>query len=123
MSIVTGCASNKVPTVQFGNVTIGPVSFMKPVPLDLTGEERINAMREIQREVEYVIGVEQRLLQWAVNPAQKFANPYDGDRFAAPPSGYDPASMPSHPSDMANGQTPSPEALAAAIPPPPSATS
>lgn len=90
LAIVSGAASNLVPTVQFGNVLVGPVTITRVVAA-ATLQEIIDGARETQRVTEYVVGVECRLLQWAVDPASKIASPVDAkDAFAAPPVGYDP---------------------------------
>lgn len=98
MVIVTGTVQDKVPTIQYGSVTIGPVTISRPV-LDGTDEEIINAARQVQRMAEYVCGVERRLLTQALDPASKVVNPATGEQFAAPPSGYDPSTMRQHPAD------------------------
>jgi hypothetical protein len=96
MVIIAASASNLVQTVPFSNVTIGPVTITRAV-IDDGDESIINATREIQRMVEYAVGVERRLLDWALDPAQMPVHPTTGEKFAAPPPGYDPASMPPHP--------------------------
>jgi hypothetical protein len=86
MAIVMGSASDLVPTVPFGNVTIGPVSIMRPVPLG-TDEEMIEAIRGVQRMAQYVCGVERRILQWALDPASKIEHPVTGEEFKGEPAG------------------------------------
>lgn len=89
LAIVTGSCSDLVPTVQFGNVLVGPVSIQRPVAVT-SMQEIIDAARETQRAAEYVVGVERRLLQWAIDPASKIASPVDAsEAFAAPPVTYD----------------------------------
>ncbi len=104
MVIVTASASNLVPTVPMGNVTIGPVTVMRAVEDD--GDESvINGARRAARIAEYVVGCERRLSDWAMDPASMPVNPATGERFAAPPPGYDPSTMPPHPADVAPATT------------------
>ncbi len=100
MAIVMVSASNLVPTVQFGNITIGPVTIMRAV-IDDGDESVINGARRAARIAEYVVGTERRLSDWAMDPSLMPVNPATGERFAAPPVGYDPATMPPHPADVA----------------------
>jgi hypothetical protein len=103
--IVTGACSDKVPTVQFGNVVVGPVMIQRPIAAR-TLQEIIDAAREIQRAAEYVVGVERRLVQWAVDPAMKVSSPVPPEeQFAAPPPGYDP-SRAAHPDEPVQPQAP-----------------
>lgn len=96
LAIVTGACSDKVPTVQFGNVVIGPVMIQRPVAAGSL-QEIIDAARETQRAAEYVVGVERRLLQWALDPSSKVASPVPAAQaFAAPPASYD-ANKAAHP--------------------------
>lgn len=112
LAIVTGACSDKIPTVQFGNVVIGPVMIQRPVAAGSL-QEVIDAARETQRAAEYVVGVERRLLQWALDPAAKVASPVPPDEaFAAPPAGYD-SSKAVHPAEAAAGAS----AVAANHPP------
>lgn len=98
MAIVMASAKDLVPTVPMGNVEVGPVTIMRTVEDD--GDESvINAARTAQRIAEYCVGVERRVLGWALDPASMPAHPTTGERFAAPPPGYDPTSMPKHPAD------------------------
>lgn len=99
MAIVSATASNLVPTVAFGNVVVGPVTIMRAV-IDDCEESVINGARQALRDAEYAVGVERRLLDWALDPASMPVHPTTGERFAAPPPGYDPASMPQHPADV-----------------------
>lgn len=80
MVIVTGTSSDLVPTVQFGNVLVGPVSIMRPIP-NGTMEEIIEMAIETQRAVEYVVGSERRAVQWAIDPASRVINPATGVEF------------------------------------------
>lgn len=127
LAIVQGACSDLVPTVQFGNVLIGPVTIQRPVA-GATIQEIIDAARETQKAAEYVVGVERRLLQWALDPASKIASPVTGqEAFAAPPEGYDKAAAPVDPraaqeaSALAAAQQP--PAAPAAPPAPPAAPS
>lgn len=100
LALVSGSCSDLVPTVQFGNVLIGPVTIQRPVVAG-TFQEIIDAARETQRAAEYVVGVERRALQWAIDPAMKVASPIPPEEtFAAPPVGYDPNVVPPHPADQ-----------------------
>ncbi len=104
MAIVMASMSNLVPTVQYGNVQIGPITVMRAVEDD--GDESVtNAARDAARIAEYVVGCERRLSDWAMDPASMPVNPSTGERFAAPPPGYDPATMPPHPADGAPATT------------------
>ena len=100
MAVVSATASNLVPTVQFGNATVGPITITRAV-VDEGDQSVINAARAAQRIAEYCVGVERRLLDWALDPASAPVNPATGERFAAPPAGYDPSTMPPHPADVA----------------------
>lgn len=85
MTVVVAMASDLVPTVPFGNVTIQS-TIMRPVPTDraLTPEELsqdIASAREVQKVAEYVVGTERRLLQWALDPASRVQNPVTGEGF------------------------------------------
>lgn len=107
MRIVTVGATDTVPTVQYGSVKLF-VSITEAIPVgNGSREERINKTRELQRDAEYCVGVERRLLQAAIDPSYKFVDPTGGGHpFAAPPPGYDPASMPPHPGDIVNAKVP-----------------
>lgn len=94
MAAISCAVSDKVPTVQFGNVVVGPVTMTRYIDDLGDGDEgrqhRIDRSRELQRDAEFVLGIERRLLQWAVDPASKIASPVTAqDAFAAPPAGYD----------------------------------
>ncbi len=104
MAIVSASARNVVPTVQYGSVTIGPVIVTRAVEDD--GDQSvIEGARRVARIAEYVVGCERRLSDWAMDPASMPVNPSTGERFAAPPAGYDPATMPPHPADVAPATT------------------
>lgn len=116
---IVATVTDSIPTVQYGSAKIGPVSMRRYID-DLGDtpdgrQHRIDKIRELQRDVEYVCGVERRLLQWAIDPASKIASPVDAsEAFAAPPAGYD-ASRAADPRDA----TPAPEAPATAPVPAP----
>jgi hypothetical protein len=75
MAIAMGQASELVPTVPFGNINIGPAGIMRPVTnhddLDLLAME----MRAVELLAQYVVGVERRLFQWALDPSTKLEKP------------------------------------------------
>lgn len=96
MSRIACTVSDKVPTVQFGNVVVGPVTierYVDDLGDGLEGRQhRIDRAREIMRDAEFVCGVERRLLQWALDPASRVQSPVNAeDAFASPPAGYDPS--------------------------------
>lgn len=80
MAIVIGAASDLVPTVQFGNVCVGPATIMRPVTND-SMEDVIASAREVQKAAEYIVGTERRILQWALDPASKVTHPVTGAEF------------------------------------------
>lgn len=89
MAKVMGGCSDKLPTVQFGNVVIGPAWIERWI-VDEGPQSRVDGLRTCLRECEFAVGIERRLLQLAVDPAAKFRSPVDGqEAFAAPPPGYD----------------------------------
>lgn len=95
MTMISMTVSDKVPTVQFGNVVVGPVTltrYIDDLGDDLAGRQhRIDRARELQRDAEFVCGIERRLVQWAVNPETRIQSPVTAEEaFAAPPPGYDP---------------------------------
>lgn len=116
MAVVVAMASDLVPTVPFGNVTIQS-TIMRPVPTDrdLTPEELthdIAAARDIQKVAEYVVGTERRLLQWALDPSSRVQHPVSGVAFTGqgetvgqPPAG---AAVPSVPGAPEQPQPPAP---------------
>lgn len=96
MVMVSGCASDLFPTVQFGNVLVGPVTITRWVE-DEGLEAIIERSRETQQAAEAVCGSERRLIQWATDPSSRVLNPVTGDQMA--------------PAATANGQAPAqPEA-------------
>lgn len=80
LAIVTGTASDLIPTVQFGNVLIGPVSIARPVAATTLADIILHA-RDTQKAAEYVVGAERRLAQWAVEPSSRVINPATGVAF------------------------------------------
>jgi len=105
MRIITAGCTDTVPTVQYGSVKLF-VSVTEAFPVG-SREDRINQTRELQRDAQFCVGVERRLLQAAIDPSYKFADPTGGGHpFAAPPPGYDPSSMPPHPDDALNAKAP-----------------
>lgn len=98
MAMIACTVSDKVPTVQFGNCVVGPITITRYIDDLGDGQEgqqhRIDRARELQRDAEFVCGIERRLLQWAVDPASRIQSPVDAqDAFAAPPAGYDPSKV------------------------------
>lgn len=85
--------SDKIPTVQFGNVvlTVEMEEWIENIGPGPEGRQsRIDATRELHRDAQVVVGMERRALQWAMDPSLKVASPITGeDVFAAPPNGYD----------------------------------
>lgn len=79
MTVVVGAASDLVPTVQFGNVQIGPVTIMRPVVDDGDDAKLIEQARFVQKMAEFVVGAERRIIQWATNPASRVINPATGE--------------------------------------------
>lgn len=105
MAIVVGTASDLVPTVQFGNVLVGPVAIMRPVANgDL--EQLIKDAQETQKAAEFVCGSERRLIQWATDPSTRIQNPANGT--IVTPQGDVPAppDPPNQPPVQAQTETP-----------------
>lgn len=71
MAIIAAQASDLTPTVKFGNVCIGPVMIMRPVPNTDDREEWLARSREILDTVEEVISLERRLITDHADPATK----------------------------------------------------
>lgn len=85
MTVVVAMASDLIPTVAFGNVTL-QATIMRPVPVGerVAPEELsidIENAREIQKAAEYVVATERRLLQWALDPATRVQHPITGQDF------------------------------------------
>lgn len=80
MAIVMGAGSDLVPTVQFGNVCIGPVTIMRPVSNESL-ERVIEEGQAVQKAAEYIVGTERRLLQWSIDPSSRITHPTTGAEF------------------------------------------
>lgn len=113
MTVIVAMASDLVPTVPFGNVTIQS-TIMRPAKV---GEEISDAdlavdivnARKVQKAAEYVVGTERRVLQWALDPATRVTHPTTAAAFTgegeqlgqnpgnvgAEPSGEQPSASPS----------------------------
>lgn len=105
MAIVVGAVAELVPTVQYGNITVGPTMIMRPIP-NGPRQQQIDDARRVQRDAEFVCGVERRSSQWAMaGKDAKIMSPVPpGEEFGAPPADYDPNLIEPHPADAANGQ-------------------
>lgn len=87
-AVLSNSCSDLVPTVQFGNVLVGPVTITRAVPVDPTPEELaeisaqldalIDLSRRQQKAAEFVVGAERRVIQWAIDPSTKVVNPATG---------------------------------------------
>ena len=99
MAIVTSNAQELAPTVQFGNVTLGPTGSMVPCRND--PETIRETMIERQRDAQFVIGGERRLLAWALDPSLKVSHPSTGQQYPgheeAAPATTEPPSQASEP--------------------------
>lgn len=95
MRIAIGSVTDTTKTREYCSVKIGH-TIMQPIP-DGTPEEKINASRRLQREVEYIVGTERFLLNQELHGAVMPVNPITGERFAQAPKEYDPSSMEPHP--------------------------
>lgn len=71
MAIVIGQASNLVPTVPFGNVNIGPVAIMRPVPNHQDIDKLAEEAAEVQKATQSVVGQERTLIKWNMDPSTK----------------------------------------------------
>lgn len=69
MAIVFSQASELAKTVQFANVTLGPVGAMVPCVNDKETIQK--TMQEYQKLAQYIVATERRLLQWAIDPTSK----------------------------------------------------
>lgn len=81
MAMVTGTASDLVPTVQFGNLMVGPVSVTRWIE-DSGPESVIEGTQEAQRMAEAVCGSERRIIQWSIDPGSRIINPANGQQMA-----------------------------------------
>lgn len=85
MTVVVAMASDLIPTVAFGNVTL-QATIMRPVPVGEAVDQSelaidIENARQIQKAAEYVVATERRLLQWALDPGARVQNPVTGTEF------------------------------------------
>jgi hypothetical protein len=110
-AFLSNSASDLLPTVQFGNVLVGPVTIARMVPVDPTPEEAkqldaemvglIERSRKQQQAAEAVAGAERRIIQWAIDPSKKVLNPATGAEMApsapAPPQPPAPPAPPAAP--------------------------
>lgn len=79
MAIAIGAASDLVPTVQWGNVCIGPATIMRPVSND--PNRLVEELAFVQDLTQYVVGTRRRLLTWALDPNSRIAHPVTGQVF------------------------------------------
>lgn len=99
MAIVVGTVSDLVPTVQYGNVLVGPLQIMRPVP-NGTIEQIIEEASVVQKAVEFVCGQERRIIQWAIDPSAKVAHPTTG-QVVTPEGLKEPEAAPAAPAEAA----------------------
>lgn len=84
MAMVSTSCSDLIPTVQFGNVMVGPVTITRFMRSDgtfadgLTSEQVNEATRKQLANTEYIVGAERRVIQWALDPASRVVNPGNG---------------------------------------------
>lgn len=109
MAVFVGMASDLVPTVPFGNVTI-QATIMRPVPIGQPIDEGeltqdIENARAVQKAAGYVVGTERRLLQWALDPASRIVNPTTGAEFTG--AGETPGQPPAGPAAVESPVAPS----------------
>lgn len=92
MAIVCGAASDLIPTVQYGNILIGPVSIMRPVP-NGTDDEVAESARAVQKITEHVVATERRIIDYALDPSTKIQKPSQANGWVgvAPPPAAPPA--------------------------------
>lgn len=122
-AFLSNSASDLVPTVQFGNVLVGPVTIARVVPVDPTPEEEaeldaqlarlIERSRAQQKAAEFVVGAERRVIQWAIDPSSRVQNSATGA--VVTPNGEVPAEQ------VAPQPAPSGSPDPAVVAPPPSA--
>lgn len=88
-AVLSNACSDLIPSVQFGNILVGPCVITRAVPLDPTPEEEaaldaqlvklMEISRKQQRSIEFVVGAERRVLQWAIDPSTRVINPSTGN--------------------------------------------
>ena len=56
MVLISCAAAELIPTVQYGNVTVGPVSVKRWVPVDFKGftEDELNSMKLAARQIQSI---------------------------------------------------------------------
>jgi hypothetical protein len=79
MAIVIGSGSDLIPTVQYGNVLVGPVTIMRPVSNDPA--LLIEEAAFVQDAAAYVVATRRRLLQYALDPSSRVEHPMTGEAF------------------------------------------
>jgi hypothetical protein len=112
MAMVSGACSDLLPTVQFGNVLIGPVTVMRWVE-DEGDEQVLEQGSKTQRMAQTIVGSERRILQWAIDPSLRVTTP-SGEPVEGVPS--TPAAKPAPAAAEAPVPKPAPD-----LPTPPSA--
>lgn len=85
---LSNSCSDLIPSVQFGNILVGPVTIRRLVPVDPTPEELaeldtqlaaiIEISRNQQKAAEFVCAAERRVVQWAIDPSTRVQNPANG---------------------------------------------
>lgn len=97
MASITVSISDKIPTVPYGSMMIHASStrYIEDRGSDDAGRQhRLDELRLLARDVEFAVGVERRLAQWAIDPSSRVESPIDGkDAFAVPSPGYDPTKV------------------------------
>jgi hypothetical protein len=96
MAIVSGCASDLIPTVQFGNLLVGPVTIMRPVSNESL-ESVIEDAKKTQQAAEFVCGSERRIINWNLDPSTKIINPATGVEMPGPNGATEPTQAASAP--------------------------
>lgn len=75
MAIVMGQASELRPTVQFGNVNIGPAAIYRPVTNHDDLDKLAMEIRITQMLAQYAVATERRIFSWAIDPSTKIEKP------------------------------------------------